>query len=187
MISKRSEVIKDLLYPLETVLDDSIGCALWFAARGHGLKNGESYKTTARVVLLGTGADEQLGGYSRHRVKFKEGGLSDLSSEIRMEVARISRRNLGRDNRVVASNGVAPRYPFLDMEIVNYLSSLTIDQKMDLRLERGVGEKLLLRAVAVKLGLEKTALEPKRAIQFGSRIAKLENRKEKGNQKAIRK
>jgi len=31
------------------VLDDSIGCALWFAARGKGLLDGMPYQTTARV------------------------------------------------------------------------------------------------------------------------------------------
>ena len=40
--SFRDQHIRPLLYPLETVLDDSIGCAVWFAARGHGvLGNGE--------------------------------------------------------------------------------------------------------------------------------------------------
>jgi len=52
---------------------------------------------------------------------------------------------------------------------------------MDLRLPRGVGEKLLLRACATKCGLHSTARLAKRAIQFGSRIAKCENRKEKGS------
>ncbi len=36
-----------------------------------------------------------------------------LTSELRLELGRIWRRNLGRDNRVIASHGVAPRYPFL--------------------------------------------------------------------------
>lgn len=30
---KREDCIRDLLHPLDTVLDDSIGCAIWFAAR----------------------------------------------------------------------------------------------------------------------------------------------------------
>lgn len=52
---------------------------------------------------------------------------------------------------------------------------------MDLRQPRGIGEKLLLRCCAMKCGLHQTALLAKRAIQFGSRIAKCENRAEKGS------
>lgn len=33
----REERICHLVYPLDTVLDDSIGCAVWFAARGAGI------------------------------------------------------------------------------------------------------------------------------------------------------
>ena len=32
----RTSNIKDLIYPKQTVLDDSIACAIWFAARGKG-------------------------------------------------------------------------------------------------------------------------------------------------------
>ena len=35
----RDNHIGDLVYPHTTVLDDSIGCALWFAAGGKGLLN----------------------------------------------------------------------------------------------------------------------------------------------------
>ena len=33
---ERDDLIKHLLFPHQTVLDDSIGCALWFASRGKG-------------------------------------------------------------------------------------------------------------------------------------------------------
>ena len=51
-----------------------------------------------------------------------------------------------------------------------------------MKLERGFGEKHLLRCVAVdKLGLYYASKLQKRAIQFGSRVAKLENSKEKAS------
>ena len=34
---EREEHFRHLVHPLRSVLDDSIGCALWFAARGEGL------------------------------------------------------------------------------------------------------------------------------------------------------
>lgn len=178
LITMREKRVKKLLYPLESVLDDSIGCALWFAARG---------STSARVLLLGMGADEQFGGYSRHRVRYQREGYSGLRDEIEMELLRISERNLGRDNRILSDHGIAARMPFLDENLVNFLTaSVPISVRTRLELPRGLGDKILLRALAWDLGLHKTALEPKRAIQFGSRIAKLENSKEKGSDKAQR-
>ena len=74
----------------------------------------------------------------------------------------------------------------MDETVVSYLNDLPLNIKMNFNMERGLGEKVLLRAVAYRLGLRKTSLHLKRAIQFGSRIAKLENRKEKASDKAVR-
>lgn len=57
-----------------------------------------------QVVLTGIGADEQLAGYSRHRMQFKMHGHERLIQEVAMEMARISSRNLGRDDRVIADH-----------------------------------------------------------------------------------
>lgn len=46
----RSSRIKTLISPLKSVIDDSVGCCLWFAARGAGL-------SSVRTVLLGSGND----------------------------------------------------------------------------------------------------------------------------------
>ncbi|RXM31564.1 Asparagine synthetase domain-containing protein 1 [Acipenser ruthenus] len=158
----RQKTISHLVYPLETVLDDSIGCAVWFASRGAGaaLLNNEmkEYTSTAKVVLTGIGADEQLAGYSRHRVRYKMSGLEGLVNE----------------------------FPFLDEEVVSFLSSLPVWEKADLTLPRGLGEKLLLRLAARELGLTASAVLPKRAMQFGSRIAKMENGNEKASDKCNR-
>ncbi len=49
-----------------------------------------------------------------------------------------------------------------------------------MKLERGKGEKYLLRQMATeRLGLRYASCLQKRAIQFGSRVAKIENVKEK--------
>ncbi|XP_077740917.1 asparagine synthetase domain-containing protein 1 isoform X3 [Canis aureus] len=105
----RRTQICHLVQPLDTVLDDSIGCAVWFASRGVGwlvTQDGvRSYQSAAKVVLTGIGADEQLAGYSRHRVRFQTHGMEGLNEEIEMELGRISSRNLGRDDRVIGDHG----------------------------------------------------------------------------------
>lgn len=186
----RGERICHLVYPLDTVLDDSIGCAVWFAARGRGVvrDSGEErpFTSEAKVILTGIGADEQLAGYSRHRVRFKTSGPQGLLEELAMELGRISTRNLGRDDRVIGDHGKEARFPFLDEAVVSFLNSLPVWTKADLSLPRGVGEKLLLRLAAKELGLGASAVLPKRAMQFGSRIAKMEDTREKASDKCPR-
>ncbi|KFU87810.1 Asparagine synthetase domain-containing protein 1, partial [Chaetura pelagica] len=181
----RLQCINHLVYPLDTVLDDSIGCAIWFASRGEGFISNQGelkpYKSPAKVVLTGIGADEQLAGYSRHRVCFKKYGLEGLNKELEMELDRISSRNLGRDDRIIGDHGKEARFPFLDEEVVSFLNSLPISEKADLTLPRGIGEKLILRLAAKELGLAASTVLPKRAVQFGSRIAKLESKSEKAS------
>ncbi|XP_029188913.2 asparagine synthetase domain-containing protein 1-like isoform X3 [Acropora millepora] len=195
----RSSRISHLVSPLKTVLDDSIGCALWFAARGRGhlrasisakgnslTSQEDIYSSKAKVLLVGMGADEQLGGYSRHRTRFINEGWKGLMEEMEMEVKRISKRNLGRDDRCISDHGREARFPFLDEEVVSFLNSLPVWLKTDPGLPRGTGEKLLLRQAARMLGLTSSSELPKRAIQFGSRIAKLESSGEKGSEACAR-
>lgn len=199
----RSRHISHLVSPLNTVLDDSIGCALWFAARGIGRlrpSSGNStlnqeneanfedrtYSSQAKVLLVGMGADEQLGGYARHRTRFNIEGWPGLTDEMEMEVKRISKRNLGRDDRCISDHGREARFPFLDEDVVSFLNSLPVWFKTDPGLPRGTGEKQLLRQAARLLGLTSSSELPKRAIQFGSRIAKLESSGEKGSEACSR-
>ncbi|XP_037343535.2 asparagine synthetase domain-containing protein 1 [Pungitius pungitius] len=186
----RLQRIRHLVHPLDTVLDDSIGCAVWFAARGTGLimEDGDQrpFTSSAKVVLTGIGADEQLAGYSRHRVRFTKSGHEGLIQELQMELDRIPSRNLGRDDRVIGDHGKEARFPYLDEDVVSLLNSLPVWDKADLSLPRGVGEKLLLRLAARRLGFGQSALLPKRAMQFGSRIAKMEHQQEKASDKCTR-
>ncbi|KAI7892225.1 asparagine synthase-domain-containing protein [Mucor mucedo] len=75
--------IIDRMYPLDTVMDLSIAMAFWFASRGKGVIHGsEEYESHARVLISGLGADEQLGGYSRHREAFRQGSWEKLIQEM---------------------------------------------------------------------------------------------------------
>ncbi len=67
--------------------------------------SGSRYRSAARVVLLGHGADEQCAGYGRHRTRFRAAGWSGLAAELALDVGRLWQRNLGRDDRLVADHG----------------------------------------------------------------------------------
>lgn len=186
LIKQCSTHICHLVYPLQTILDESLGCALWFASRGTGnlLSNNEPYTTPARVLLLGMGADELFGGYTRHRNTLRRSGWSALSLELNNELSRISERNLGRDDRIVSDHGRQSRLPYLDEEFIKFVQTLPPWQRCNPteKMPPGLGDKLILRLVAYKIGLWQTANFPKRAFQFGSRIANSkENAKDLSN------
>ncbi|KAL6239073.1 hypothetical protein BDW75DRAFT_199530 [Aspergillus navahoensis] len=189
------DTIKRLIRPHNTEMDLSIACALYFAARGQGTaldsqRSGAKpfqYKTPARVLLSGLGADELFAGYSRHGIAFSRNGFRGLIDEIELDVSRLGKRNLGRDNRVIAHWGREARFPYLDEDFVAWVVQIPVWEKCGFGVpgspstDTGIdSEKKALRLLALKLGLEKVSREKKRAIQFGSRTAKMEKGKTKG-------
>ncbi|CAI2350772.1 unnamed protein product [Caenorhabditis sp. 36 PRJEB53466] len=174
--SHRLSAVAPAAHPASSVLDDSLACVLWFAVRADGVDSddGESVKSPATTCLLGSGADELLAGYARHRTRFeKEGIPENVAEECENELRRLGSRNGGRDARVAAQLGKTILSPLLEDSVVSWLNSLPVDAKWDLSLPRGVGEKLLLRAAVKMLGSPYDA--PKQAMQFGSRMAKMSN------------
>ncbi|KAJ3346597.1 Asparagine synthetase domain-containing protein 1 [Entophlyctis luteolus] len=183
--------IMGLVHPLESVMDLSIAMAFWFAARGKGYViddngNRKDYLTDAKVLLSGLGADEQLGGYNRHRKRFLSSGWPGLIAELQKDVSRISYRNLGRDDRIASDHGRELRFPYLDERVITILAETRVHVKTDPRFARGVGDKTLLRYLAARrLGLLRASREAKRAVQFGARTAKMVNGREKGEMEVI--
>ncbi len=190
----RSQIVS-LVRPHNTEMDFSIACALYFAARGSGTirdENSDSvlpYTTPARVLFSGLGADELFGGYTRHATAFDRRSYQGLADELELDINRLSKRNLGRDDRVISHWGKEVRYPYLDEDLISWVLSVPVWEKCGFgqiqdhdggdepMLEPG---KKLLRLLAWQLGLRGAAAEKKRAIQFGARTAKMEAGKTKG-------
>ncbi|KAF2539335.1 hypothetical protein F2Q68_00020409 [Brassica cretica] len=107
-----------------------------------------------------------------------------LDQEMKLDMQRIWKRNLGRDDRRIADNGKEAIFPFLDEDVIKTLLDIPLWEIADLEQPSGKGDKKILRQVAKLLGLPEIAKMPKRAIQFGSTIARESNRKNFGSNRA---
>ncbi|KAG8366451.1 hypothetical protein BUALT_Bualt17G0081400 [Buddleja alternifolia] len=195
-LTSETKHVMALINPAKTYMDLNIGIALWLAAGGDGCLYEETssadgadgqrvkYKSEARILLVGSGADEQCAGYGRHRTKFRNKSWLGLHEEMKLDMQRIWKRNLGRDDRCIADNAKEARFPFLDEDVIRTLLDIPLWEIADLDQPSGVGDKKILREVARLLGLNEAAILPKRAIQFGSRIARESNRKNFGSNRA---
>uniref|UniRef100_A0A1A9W5E2 Glutamine amidotransferase type-2 domain-containing protein n=1 Tax=Glossina brevipalpis TaxID=37001 RepID=A0A1A9W5E2_9MUSC len=177
LLDNLSTHLKHLIYPLNTVLDESIGSAFWFAARGKGYLDGKEWTSTARIVILGSGADELFGGYMRHKKAYIQCHGDEIAKqlnvhkEIERDWKRIFSRNLARDDRVISDTAKTPRCPFIEEHLVQFVRSLKSSQRCCFLLPDDNGSKLFLRLYAQRLGLRYSTFLKKRAIQFGSKIA----------------
>nr|XP_036582562.1 Asparagine synthetase domain-containing protein C4F6.11c [Colletotrichum truncatum]KAF6791266.1 Asparagine synthetase domain-containing protein C4F6.11c [Colletotrichum truncatum] len=189
VLANRDQVIS-LMYPHNTEMDLSIAYALYFAARGVGMAYSRQsdaavpYATPARVLLSGLGADELFGGYVRHATAFSRRGYPGLLDELKLDVSRLGKRNLGRDDRAMSHWSREVRFPYLDEEFVKWAVECPVWEKCDFgysEADSGIEPgKRVLRLLAEALGMSSVAREKKRAIQFGSRTAKMESGKTKG-------
>ncbi|KAK4976584.1 hypothetical protein LTR66_010811 [Elasticomyces elasticus] len=197
-VAHRKQVIT-LMHPHNTEMDLSIAYALYFAARGVGhvaneiSKQPTLYTTPAHVLLSGLGADELFGGYTRHATAFSRSSFKGLLDELELDVGRLGKRNLGRDDRIISNWGREARFPFLDEDLIEWAVQAPVNEKCDFGAKpdyrsRDNGSaglepaKKVLRCLAWRLGMEGVAKEKKRAIQFGARTAKMEVGKVKGTQ-----
>ncbi|PWW79805.1 hypothetical protein C7212DRAFT_355565 [Tuber magnatum] len=175
LLSHRQSVI-NLIHPHNTEMDLSIGVAFYFASRGTGyhFPGDQPYSTPARILLSGLGADELLGGYARHGTAFRLRSYAGLLEELQLDVGRLGKRNLGRDDRVLAHWGREARYPFLDEDVVAWCLGTGVIGKCGGSEVEVMGGKRVLRLLARTLGMQEVAGEKKRAVQFGSRSARME-------------
>lgn len=170
----------DILYPMDTEMDFNISLALKLAAKGQGIdyETQDSINCTSKVLLNGLGADELFCGYSRYRVAYLRGEYSAVQEEMYLDQQRLWIRNLGRDDRIVSSEHKELRTPFLYFPLWNYCNSIPIEfnaRMTEINDKKVWSNKLVLRSIAEKIGLTTCAQLTKRAIQFGTGIAKESN------------
>jgi asparagine synthetase B (glutamine-hydrolysing) len=173
--TEHKPTILGLMSPHNTEMDLSIASALYFASRGIGLiyPTTTQYRTPARVLISGLGADELFAGYNRHQIAFSRNGYTALLSELQLDASRLGKRNLGRDDRVTAHWAREVRYPFLDERVVNWAMSVPVWFKCAFGVRSAPGlydqlpkDKAVLRGIAWDKGLKSIAQEKKRAVRI---------------------
>jgi asparagine synthetase B (glutamine-hydrolysing) len=97
-----------------------------------------------------------------------------LLDELKLDIERLGKRNLGRDDRVISHWGREARFPYLDEALVKWAVESPIWQKCDFQsnvlAEREIPNlepgKKVLRLLAYELGMHSVAQEKKRAVRL---------------------
>jgi asparagine synthetase B (glutamine-hydrolysing) len=175
-IAAREQVVA-LMHPHNTEMDLSIAYAFFFAARASGAlydsanNSYQLYTSPARVLISGLGADEMFAGYSRHAAAYSKNGYEGLLAELELDIGRLGKRNLGRDDRVISHWGKEVRYPYLDENLLEWSLRCPIWEKVAFSHSDGESceqGKTVLRFLARKLGMPGVSSERKRAVSIST-------------------
>jgi asparagine synthase (glutamine-hydrolysing) len=134
-------------------LHAGIATTLFFVAR-HAAAAGY------RRVLVGQGADELFGGYARY-LRSK-----DLAAELDRDFEALLEQ-IGRDQAVAALHGIVFSLPYLDVRVVRAATAIPAAEKVAYGLR-----KRPLRALAERYLPREVAWYEKKAMQYGSGVAK---------------
>ena len=167
--SLRQEVL-NAIYPLQTEMDLNIGFILKVSS--------QSGKCNSKILLSGSGADEIFGGYARYKNLYRKNEIEEMECEMKKDQKIYWQKNISRDDRVISSSGKELRTPFIIQSLWKFANRLPLQFLFgDLN---NLQEKFILRKLSEAYGLQVAAVAPKRALQFGSGIAKSVNLRDYG-------
>ncbi|OII70893.1 asparagine synthetase B like [Cryptosporidium ubiquitum] len=132
------------------------------------------YNSKSKFLIVGSGADEFLGGYGRHITAKKHNGSEGIKKEMLFDINRLWIRNLGRDYRLALFNNRKLFAVFLHPLVINSIGELSFENICGSKFEV---TKPLLRFIANKLGIQFSSKFKKRAVQFGTRSSRQTNLK----------
>jgi len=137
----------------------------------------ECLDTGLTELFSGHGADELFGGYARYEYLASSGDTGAAGSEMFRDLLGIW-RGLDRNHALARTAGVDVCYPYLDREVVRLALSIPPERKVVGSTEAGKEyiRKFPLREVACRRLPEKLALQPKRAMQYGSGVHRVISR-----------
>ncbi|KAK6089622.1 hypothetical protein P3W45_001388 [Vairimorpha bombi] len=151
--------IEKLIYPKTSRMDFNIGVVLHYTSK--------KAREFGKVGYLGSGADEIFCGYSKYSKDFFK--KDEYRMKMCLDIFTLSYHNLSRDDRIISNNNFEARMPFLDTDLVNY----SFDLSKDL-LVNDIENKIILRNVLKKYNLTNVSSFPKKAMQYGTGIKKIE-------------
>jgi asparagine synthase (glutamine-hydrolysing) len=158
------DAIRDVLFRIDDTNPLNIAIALpaYFVSR-------LARKLTLPIVLLGQGADELFGGYSRYLTILRNEGEKAAREAMQEDVMKGYQINYQRDEQAGTGAHVEFRFPFADRELIAFCLALPLEYRI---VDRGPPvRKFILRELAGLYGAPASiCASPKRAVQYSTGI-----------------
>src|SRR3989344_1478776 len=157
-IEELESAIKQVIKILKTsdFVKISIGSLVYLACK-------EAKKDKIKILLTGSGTEDTLLGYDKHKKALLN---NTLKEETLNGLLSFYDRDLSRDIPIASSLGIKLDSPYLDEQYIR--TAMKISNKLKINNQH---KKLILRELALSLGLkEEFAFRKKRAAQYGSKI-----------------